>query len=128
MTNLPLIFLFNSGTLGTLALQIGIETPDVNNPEYDWKTYSFWPNISDICYGIGPSKTLIAVRQNNRMTFISNLVEAAHHNNVGVHPYTFRNEDEHLLWDYEMDPYLGSELPSGPDFSGRLAYANNVTG
>ena len=38
------------------------------------------------------------------------MVDAAHHHNVGVHPYTFRNEDEHLLWDYEMDPYREYEL------------------
>ena len=64
---------------------------------------------SKVCYGIGPSKTHIFPVENNRITRYSGLVEAAHAVGLRVHPFTFRNEDRYLAWNYIADPYAEYE-------------------
>ena len=61
-----------------------LPTPDFNSKDYDWQTWSFWENITDICYGIGPDKKLISVDKDRRNLFVSNLVETAHSHNIKV--------------------------------------------
>ena len=45
----------------------------------------------------------------NSIKFESNLISTAHSYGVKVHPWTFRNENKYLLYDYESDPYLEYE-------------------
>jgi len=102
LTQLPLIFLMNGQRLVDYDY---LPTPDFKDDNYDWKTWPFWENITEICYGIGPDKKLITVDKARKNLFISNLVDASHENNIKVHPWTFRNEDEYLNFDYDLDPY-----------------------
>ena len=37
---------------------------------------------------------------------MTDLIERAHAVGLRVHPFTFRNEDEYLAWDYMQDPAL----------------------
>ena len=41
----------------------------------------------------------------NKISHQSNLLEVAHQKGLKVHPYTWRNENKYLLFDYELDPY-----------------------
>ncbi|XP_078349890.1 uncharacterized protein LOC144634733 [Oculina patagonica] len=85
-TKLPLVILFET-------------TPDPI-PEAKLK------NMSAICYGIGVSKKRIIPVHNNYLQSTTNLVTIAHKYNLKVHPYTFRNEDSYLAWNYTQDnPY-----------------------
>ena len=66
LTDLPLIYLFNSGSVAEL---------DTQNELFTWKDWIKWEDIARICYGIGPAKTLIAVKTSKTFKFISDLVE-----------------------------------------------------
>ena len=37
------------------------------------------------------------------------MIATAHSYGIKVHPWTFRNENKYLLYDYESDPYLEYE-------------------
>lgn len=60
------------------------------------------------CYGIGPSKGLIAEvdPRTGYIRSVSDLIARAHAYGLRVHPYTFRNEYQYLAWDYRIDPHL----------------------
>ena len=77
-SDLPLVFLF--GTVLGVASQCqrlnsqnscdGLtlhpstgENSNWNDPDYDWSDYPKWKNISELCYGIGPSKRLIVTNK-----------------------------------------------------------------
>lgn len=56
--------------------------------------------------GIGPWKDTIAVpNANNYATAPNHLVKRAHEHGLAVHPYTFRNENEFLHFNFHQDPY-----------------------
>ena len=57
-------------------------------------------------YGIGVSKRQIVQASSNRRTGYTDLTQRAHAYGLRVHPYTLRNENSRLLWDYEQDAYL----------------------
>ena len=81
-----------------LPLVMLIETPDPI-PETKFK------NLSSICYGFGVWKNMIIPTHDNYLQSTTNLVTNAHKYNLKVHPYTFRNEDQYLAWNYTQDPY-----------------------
>ena len=95
---MPLIYLFGTG-----------ENQNWNDPDYDWSDYPKWKNISELCYGIGPSKRLIvtnkyvqnfknetgdsvtvtpyddnAIFRGNEINFMSNLIPIAHSHGLKV--------------------------------------------
>ncbi|KAJ7389777.1 hypothetical protein OS493_029199 [Desmophyllum pertusum] len=98
---------FSEGSIRSLATKtklrlvmlIEIETPDPVIPEGKLK------NLSAICYGIGVWKNMIIPTKNNYLQSTTNLVINAHKYNLKVHPYTFRNEDQYLAWNFTQDPY-----------------------
>jgi len=100
LSDLPLIYLMR--TSNTFDI-------DYNNPNVDWNNWPMWQNISDLCYGIGANKDFIVPKSQNSIKFESNLISTAHSYGVKVHPWTFRNENKYLLYDYESDPYLEYE-------------------
>lgn len=57
--------------------------------------------------GIGPSKQVIVQidAATNRIVRTTDFIERAHKYGYVVHPYTFRNEDNSLAYDYGSDPY-----------------------
>ena len=115
LSDLPLIYLMR--TSNTFDI-------DYNNPNVDWNNWPMWKNISDLCYGIGANKDFIVPKRfrvcwvfgskfcffsQNSIKFESNLIATAHSYGIKVHPWTFRNENKYLLYDYESDPYLEYE-------------------
>ena len=62
-------------------------------------------DLSQFCYGIGTNRNNIAITANDNIIRISDFVERIQSYGMRVHPYTFRNEYDHLAWDYEQDPY-----------------------
>ena len=85
LTDLPLVFLLKADNILT-------ET-DLDN-------------FSKNYYGIGLNKRLIVkTGSDGAISSVTDLIEKAHKFGLKVHPYTFRNEDRQLAWDYEQDPY-----------------------
>lgn len=62
-------------------------------------------NLSAICAGIGVWKNMIIPQRDKYLQRITDLVTNAHKYNLKIHPYTFRNEDRYLAWNYTQDPY-----------------------
>lgn len=57
-------------------------------------------------YGIGPDKrAIVRVNSSNHIVERTDFVERAHRAGLRVHPYTLRNENQYLAWDYGQDPY-----------------------
>ena len=66
------LYLFNSGSFTFLPVE---ERPRPNDEDFSWKNWNFWKEIEEICYGVGPSKSLLAVSSDRKIRFISNFVE-----------------------------------------------------
>lgn len=45
------------------------------------------------------------VNSSNQIVERTDFVERAHRAGLRVHPYTLRNENQYLAWDYGQDPY-----------------------
>ncbi|CBY07647.1 unnamed protein product [Oikopleura dioica] len=90
-----LIYLFKSSTI-----QAGFHPGNFSS--FDWTTWKFWDELDKLnIYGVGPDKTLIVGKSvDNHVSYVSNLIQAAHRHNIGVHPYTFKNDN--LLFDYKF--------------------------
>ena len=86
-TSLPLVFLMGSNLTDITDIQL--------------------QQLSSVCYGIGPSKSLIFPYNSTskHLDMPTDLVQRAHQYKLKVHPYTFRNEDRYLAWNYTQDPY-----------------------
>ena len=66
--------------------------------------------LSEFCYGIGVWRDSIVRTINDNIVEVTDLVERAHSFGLKVHVFTFRNEYDHLPWDYEQDPYEEFQL------------------
>ena len=91
---------------------------------------------AEFCYGIGTSKLqIVDVEPDSfRIREVTDLVSRAHARGLKVHPYTFRNEDRYLAWNYHQDSRLEYKLLLSlgadgyfSDFPGTLsAYLDDV--
>uniref|UniRef100_H2YK22 glycerophosphodiester phosphodiesterase n=1 Tax=Ciona savignyi TaxID=51511 RepID=H2YK22_CIOSA len=63
--------------------------------------------LAVFCYGIGPSKSeILPVNPtSNKLLQSTDFITRAHAKGFKIHPYTFRNEDQFLAFDYGSDPY-----------------------
>ena len=93
---------------------------DDNNKEYKklWPEVLKWAKQNDVT-GFGLSKTFLVVpkgfQQDNKDLdpkdvkhenyTDASMIEDAHNAGLDVHAFTFRNEDEKLLFEYGQDPY-----------------------
>ncbi|KAL6973486.1 Glycerophosphodiester phosphodiesterase gdpd6 [Sarracenia purpurea var. burkii] len=97
-TDLPKIFLIDDVT---------IPTQDTNQSYSEITSDAYFDFIKDFVVGIGPWKdTLIPVGSNNYSETPTDLVAKAHAHNLQVHPYTYRNENTFLHFNFKVDPYL----------------------
>ena len=56
--------------------------------------------------GIGPWKdTVVPPTKDNRLATPTDLVAMAHARGLQVHPYTYRNENKFLHFNFRQDPY-----------------------
>ncbi|XP_042454996.1 glycerophosphodiester phosphodiesterase GDPD5-like [Zingiber officinale] len=80
-------------------------TQDTNQSYWEITSDSYFEYIREYVVGIGPWKDTIVPPLNNYLTAPSDLVYRAHAHNLQVHPYTYRNENSFLHFDFRQDPY-----------------------
>ncbi|CAG5102467.1 Oidioi.mRNA.OKI2018_I69.chr1.g315.t1.cds [Oikopleura dioica] len=95
LLNLSKVYLFNRANILP-----GYRPDDFST--FDWTEWKFWEELDKLnIYGVGPDKTMIVGKSaDNHISYVSNLIQAAHDHNIGVHPYTFKNDN--LLFDYKF--------------------------
>ncbi|KAG2706948.1 hypothetical protein I3760_05G126000 [Carya illinoinensis] len=96
LTALPKIFLIDDVT---------ILTEDTNQSYWDITSDAYFDYIKKYVVGIGPWKDTIVFPRNNYLDRVTDLVARAHARGLQVHPYTFRNENSFLHFDFLQDPY-----------------------
>ncbi|KAL5216984.1 hypothetical protein ABZP36_017668 [Zizania latifolia] len=119
MTNSPKILLIDDTT---------VRTQDTNQSYYEITSDGYLAFIRKYVVGIGPWKDTIVPPINNYLGPPTDLVARAHSLNLQVHPYTFRNENLFLHFNFHQDPYLEYEYWIGEigvdglftDFTGSL--------
>ncbi|KAK8621497.1 hypothetical protein V6N13_080931 [Hibiscus sabdariffa] len=82
-------------------------TEDTNQSFFEITSDSYFNFINKYVVGIGPSKAAILPSIDNHLSETSNtgLVAKAHAHGLQVHPYTFRNENLFLTFNFKQDPY-----------------------
>ncbi|KAJ8752704.1 hypothetical protein K2173_007014 [Erythroxylum novogranatense] len=96
LTDLPKVFLIDD---------VNIRTEDTNQSYEEITSDAFLDYIKNYVVGIGPWKDTIVPVRNNYLQFPTDLVARAHVHNLQVHPYTYRNENSFLHYDFHQDPY-----------------------
>lgn len=95
-TDLPKIFLIDN---------VDISTQDTNQSYWEITSDTYLDYIKQYVVGIGPWKDTIVPEVNNYVMTPSDLVARAHAHNLQVHPYTYRNENKFLHFNFSQDPY-----------------------
>ncbi|KAJ1421813.1 PLC-like phosphodiesterase, TIM beta/alpha-barrel domain superfamily [Sesbania bispinosa] len=95
-TDLPKIFLIDDTTT---------PTQDTNQSYWEITSDKYLDYIKQYVVGIGPWKDTVVPVVNNYMITPTNLVARAHSHNLQVHPYTYRNENRFLHFNFSQDPY-----------------------
>ncbi|RWR72878.1 glycerophosphodiester phosphodiesterase GDPD6-like protein [Cinnamomum micranthum f. kanehirae] len=96
LTDVPKIFLIDDVTM---------PTQDTNQSFWEITSDGYFEFIKKYVVGIGPWKDTIARPVKNYLTPPTDLVARAHAHDLQVHPYTYRNENKFLHWDFHQDPY-----------------------
>jgi len=84
--------------------QPGCSTYPVGALPTDFTSSRAFETIAAYADGIGPWKRFLIGDRGGHVTLPSRFVELAHAAGLLVHPWTFRNEQIHLLADYAGDP------------------------
>lgn len=95
-TDLPKIFLIDN---------VDISTQDTNQSYWEITSDTYLDYIKQYVVGIGPWKDTIVPEVNNYVMTPSDLVARVHAHNLQVHPYTYRNENKFLHFNFSQDPY-----------------------
>ncbi|KAI3961401.1 hypothetical protein MKX01_004070 [Papaver californicum] len=119
MTDLPKILLIGDKS---------IPTQDTLQWYEEITSHGYLDFIKEYVVGIGPNKDTIVPIANNYLLAPTNLVAKAHSHNLQVHPYTYRNENQFLHFNFHQDPYAEYEYWINKirvdglftDFAGRL--------
>ncbi|KAM0877346.1 hypothetical protein ACQ4PT_035558 [Festuca glaucescens] len=100
MTKSPKLLLIDDTT---------VRTQDANQSYYDITSDDYLKFIRKYVNGIGPWKDTVVPPENNYLGPPTDLVARAHALNLQVHPYTFRNENSFLHFNFHQDPYAEYE-------------------
>lgn len=84
--------------------QAGCASYPVGSLPTNFASPEAFEKIATYADGIGPWKRFLIGEREGRATPPSNFVELAHAAGLQVHPWTFRNEQMHLLANYAGDP------------------------
>ncbi|VAH02920.1 unnamed protein product [Triticum turgidum subsp. durum] len=104
ITNAPKLLLIDETTVPTQ------DTNQVRSASYyEITSNGYLAFISKYVIGIGPWKDTIIPPENNLLGPATDLVARAHALNLQVHPYTFRNENSYLHFNFHQDPYAEYE-------------------
>ncbi|KAL1824969.1 hypothetical protein ACET3Z_011747 [Daucus carota] len=96
-TDLPKIFLIDD---------VNVPCQDTNQTFAEITSDRYLDFIKEYVVGIGPWKDTLVPVSNNYLQTPNDLVARAHAHDLQVHPYTFRNENLFLHYNYSQDPYL----------------------
>ncbi|XP_078176173.1 glycerophosphodiester phosphodiesterase GDPD6-like [Carex rostrata] len=96
LTDSPKILLIDVDTM---------PTQDTNQSYWEITSDNYLQFIRNYVVGLGPSKDTIVPVVNNYLKPPSDLVARAHAHKLQVHPYTYRNENQFLHYDFHQDPY-----------------------
>eukprot|EP00250_Pteridium_aquilinum_P009277 c18562_g1_i1 orf=136-1317(+) len=85
---------------------VDIPTQDTNQSFWEITSDPYLKYIKKYVVGIGPWKdNLVPVDTHNYLKNSTHLVNRAHAHGLQVHPYTYRNENQFLHFDFHQDPY-----------------------
>ncbi|XP_071702956.1 glycerophosphodiester phosphodiesterase GDPD6-like [Rutidosis leptorrhynchoides] len=96
-TDLPKIFLIDD---------VDVTTQDTNQTYEEITSDRYFDYIKDYVVGIGPWKETVVPVTDNYLQTPTDLVARAHAHNLQVHPYTFRNENKYLPFNFSADAYM----------------------
>ncbi|CAN1795933.1 Glycerophosphodiester phosphodiesterase GDPD6 [Linum perenne] len=96
LTDIPLLFLIDDVT---------VLTEDTKQTYSEITSDAYLDYIKNYVVGIGPWKDTVVPVVDNHMQAPTDLVARAHARNLQVHPYTYRNENKYLHFDFNQDPY-----------------------
>ncbi|KAI5000549.1 hypothetical protein ZWY2020_005138 [Hordeum vulgare] len=96
LTDSPKVFLIDD---------ITVRTQDTNQSYSEITSDDYLAYISNYVVGLGPWKDTIVPVAKNYMLEPTDLVARAHAHNLQVHPYTYRNENQFLHFNFHQDPY-----------------------
>ncbi|XP_027151700.1 glycerophosphodiester phosphodiesterase GDPD6-like [Coffea eugenioides] len=96
LTDLPKILLIDDAAT---------PTQDTNQSYWEITSNSYFDFIKDYVVGIGPWKDSIVPAPNNYLQTPTDLVTRSHAYNLQVHPFTFRNDNMSLHFNFSQDPY-----------------------
>ncbi|KAJ7978737.1 Glycerophosphodiester phosphodiesterase [Quillaja saponaria] len=94
-TDLPKILLID---------EVTIPTQDTNQ-YWEITSDNYLDYIKEYVVGIGPWKDTVVPAINNYLQAPTDLVSKAHAHDLQVHPYTYRNENKFLHFDFHEDEY-----------------------
>ncbi|XP_039056255.1 glycerophosphodiester phosphodiesterase GDPD6-like [Hibiscus syriacus] len=96
LTDSPKIFLIDDVT---------IPTQDTNQSYWEITSDEYLDFIKEYVIGIGPWKDTVVPVKDNYLQAPTDLVARAHARDLQVHPYTYRDENSFLHFDFHQDPY-----------------------
>ncbi|XVF49952.1 hypothetical protein PTKIN_Ptkin04bG0057600 [Pterospermum kingtungense] len=96
LTDSPKIFLIDDVT---------IPTQDTNQSYWEITSDHYLDFIKQYVVGIGPWKDTVVPEKDNYLQTPTDLVAKAHARNLQVHPYTYRDENVFLHFNFHQDPY-----------------------
>ncbi|OMP08016.1 Glycerophosphoryl diester phosphodiesterase [Corchorus olitorius] len=96
LTDSPKVFLIDDVT---------VPTQDTNQSYREITSDAYLDYIKDYVVGIGPWKDTVVPVKDNYLQTPTDLVARAHAHNLQVHPYTYRDENTFLHFDFHEDPY-----------------------
>ncbi|CAL5083939.1 unnamed protein product [Urochloa decumbens] len=97
LTDSPLVFLVDDVT---------VRTEDTNQSYDEITSGEYLDYMAKYVVGIGPWKdTVVPPTKDNRLATPTDLVAMAHARGLQVHPYTYRNENQFLHFNFRQDPY-----------------------
>uniref|UniRef100_A0A0D9X175 glycerophosphodiester phosphodiesterase n=1 Tax=Leersia perrieri TaxID=77586 RepID=A0A0D9X175_9ORYZ len=97
LTDSPKIFLVDDLT---------VRTEDTSQTYSEVTSDEFLDYMREHVVGVGPWKdTVVPPTRDNKLAAPTDLVARAHARGLQVHPYTFRNENRFLHFNFRQDPY-----------------------
>ncbi|KAG8055313.1 hypothetical protein GUJ93_ZPchr0001g31219 [Zizania palustris] len=96
LTDSPKIFLVDD---------FSVRTQDTNQSYWEITSDDYLAYISNYVVGLGPWKDIVVPVDKNYLMAPTDLVARAHAHNLQVHPYTYRNENRFLHFNFHQDPY-----------------------
>ncbi|XP_022728672.1 glycerophosphodiester phosphodiesterase GDPD6-like isoform X2 [Durio zibethinus] len=96
LTDSPKIFLIDDVT---------IPTQDTNQSYWEITSDDYLDFIKQYVVGIGPWKDTVVPVKDNYLQTPTDLVARAHAHDLQVHPYTYRDENLFLHFNFHQDPY-----------------------